>query len=84
LGEKSVIELPVPLAWLVDSPAPGDWRDLTVDRGALPSAGAHLRARGREGQLLAHDGDEFDWLIGLSYQLRDDRGWLMLAHHRSC
>ncbi len=71
-GEKSVIELAGYHRpdWLDLPGAPGEWRDLTVAIAGAQGrrAGTHLgAARSATGILLAHDGGEFDRLIGLSH-----------------
>jgi enterochelin esterase family protein len=70
-GEKSIIELPGYHRpdWLDLPVAPGEWRDLTVGSRALKAEvpvriWAHPEAKGI---LLAHDGGEFDRLVGLSH-----------------
>ena len=69
-GEKSVIELAAyhQPDWLDLPEAPGAWRDLSVPSRAL-KADVPVRIwtpPGAEGIMLAHDGGEFDKLIGLS------------------
>jgi enterochelin esterase family protein len=68
-GEKSVLELPAyrPPEWLDRPTAPGEWRDRPVPSRAL-RADVPVRIwspTGARGILLAHDGGEFDRLIGL-------------------
>jgi enterochelin esterase family protein len=70
-GEKSVIELPGYRRpeWLDRPGADGEWRELTVPARSLK---AEVPVRvwtppGAEGVLLAHDGGEFDRLIGLGH-----------------
>lgn len=70
-GEKSVLELAGYHRpdWLDRPRAPGAWRDLAVPSRALK---ADLPVRiwtppGATGVLLAHDGGDFDRLIGLSH-----------------
>jgi len=70
-GEKSIIELAGYHRpdWLDLPGAPGEWRDLTVGSRSLKADVpvrilAHPEAKGI---LLAHDGGEFDRLIGLSH-----------------
>ena len=70
-GDKSVIELsgyhrP---EWLDQPAAPGEWRELSVPARALK---AEVPVRvwsppGAAGVLVAHDGGEFDRLIGLGH-----------------
>jgi enterochelin esterase-like enzyme len=68
-GEKSVLELDGyrPPEWLTAPAAHGEWRDLIVPSRSL-RADVPVRvwsAREARGLLLAHDGGEFDRLIGL-------------------
>jgi enterochelin esterase family protein len=68
-GEKSVIELAGyrPPEWLTMPTADGDWRDLAVPPRSLEKE-VPVRVwtpAGARGVLLAHDGGEFDRLIGL-------------------
>lgn len=70
-GEKSVIELPGyhRPEWLDQAGAPGEWRELNVPARALK---AEVPVRlwsppGAQGLLVAHDGGEFDRLIGLGH-----------------
>jgi enterochelin esterase family protein len=68
-GEKSVVELDGyrPPEWLTAPTAPGEWRDLTVASRSLsdPVPVRVWSAPGARGLLVAHDGGEFDRLIGL-------------------
>jgi enterochelin esterase-like enzyme len=68
-GEKSVLELDGyhPPEWLTAPAAPGEWRDLTVPSRSL-RVDVPVRVwtpAGARGLLIAHDGGEFDRLIGL-------------------
>jgi enterochelin esterase family protein len=72
-GEKSVLELDGyhPPEWLTAPAAPGEWRDLAVPSRSL-RADVPVRVwtpqrdvGAPRGLLLAHDGGEFDRLIGL-------------------
>jgi enterochelin esterase family protein len=70
-GEKSMIELAGYHRpdWLDLPSGPGEWRDLTVRSRALKTdVPVRVCARPEaKGVLLAHDGGEFDRLIGLSH-----------------
>ena len=85
-GEKSVVELDGyrPPEWLTAPTAPGEWRDLTVASRSLsdPVPVRVWSAPGARSLLVAHDGGEFDRLIGLGqYSAAAVEADTMPPHH---